>query len=499
MKNWDLNYQLAIDHSKNRISNKDIDSWSVNYPTEIKSAENTYKLNNTIHSLYTTVSLTPFDALEINGLAGLTSSKQQFDFSEMAKASSSWHKYTEDYSTKNSAIFAQLNLSLLDLYFFEIQGRNEKERSMVDRSAFNYSASAGISFKKFLKPSGVVSNATIRTNYGQIERLDEIFGYFASNNSKEKTGELNLELDFLSKHRLAVTLYKTISKNTPIQLRIPNGYSFNGPLVTRNEGEITYQGINVSTSSKLYTTVNSSFELIVSFNKNIAKLTKLIEGVEYISQGNHIYKEGEELPLLKYDIPMQHNGKTVYDSNGYPMNSNSSDLHYYNQSPDFTINIAPTYRYKYLSVSILCSWQKGGKIYSNTIYRGTVCGTLTETDNREELIAIDGYTYNSQTDTYTPYSTNISKEDYMVGKFYRDGRNSIVDASFFKIREASVSYLFDSPNKKYFQNISVSLVGRNLLLLAKQDHFDPETAFRGEENFAIPTTRSFSVQLTATF
>ena len=174
-------------------------------------------------------------------------------------------------------------------------------------------------------------------------------------------------------------------------------------------------------------------------------------------------------------------------------------MHYYNQSPEFTINITPTYRYKNLSASILCTWQKGGKLYSNTISRGIICGTLQETGNRDELVAVDGYTYDSQTDTYTPYSANISKEVYMTGKYMYDTRNSIVDASFFKIREASISYLFDSPNKKYFQNISLSLIGRNLLLLTKQDHFDPETAFLGEENFAIPTTRSYSLQLTATF
>lgn len=495
LKNWHLNYQLAIDHSENRISNKDINSRSVSYPTDINSAETTYKFGNTNHTIYTTATITPIDALEINGMAGFTSSKQKFDFSRRANTSSFSNKYTEDYNIKNSAIFAQLNLRLLDLYYFEFQERNEKEKSADDRSAFSYSASAGMSFKKFLKPSGVVSNATIRASYGQVERLNSIkYAFTPSGNTKDKTVELGFDLELMSKHLLSATLFRTKTENTPLHILLYGGWS-----EFRNVGEIINQGIILSATSKLLTTPNSSAFLNITFSKSISKLTKLADKMEYLTMGRKIYKEGAELSLLKYNVPMEYNGKTVYNSNGYPAHSMNDDLLYYNQAPDFTVNIAPTYRYKNLSASILCSWQNGGKIYSNIIYQGTTHGTLKETGNREKLVAIDGYTYDSQTNTYTPYSANISKEDYMTGKFTRDGRNSIVDASFFKIREASVSYLFDSPNKRYFQNVSVSLIGRNLLLLAKQDHFDPETAILGEENFAIPTTRSFSLQLTATF
>lgn len=494
LKNWHLNYLLAIDHSKNRISNNDIIS-STYHPTFFESAETKYKFGNTNHTIYTTATITPIDALEINSMAGFISSKQKVDFSRSANTPSFSTKYTEDYNIKNSAIFAQLNLRLLDLYFIEIQGRDEKEKSTDDQSAFSYSASARMSFKKFLKPTGIVSNATIRASYGQIERLNSIkYAFTPSGNTKDKTVELGFNLELMSRHLLSATLFRTKTENTTISIPLPNGTS-----TLNNIGEITYQGINLSATGSLLSTSNSSAFLNITYSKSISRLTKLIDGTEYFTIGKNIYKEGEELSLLKYNVPMEHNGKVVYNSNGYPIYSNSSGEHYYNQSPDFTINIAPTYRYKNLSASILCSWQKGGKIYSNTISRGIIIGTLEETADREELVAIDGYTYNSQTDTYTPYSANISKEVYMIGKFMYDSKNCIVDASFFKIREASVSYLFDCPNKKYFQNISVSVIGRNLLHLTKQDHFDPETSFLGEENFAIPTTRNFSLQLTATF
>jgi TonB-dependent SusC/RagA subfamily outer membrane receptor len=495
LKNWHLNYLLAIDHSKNRISNNDIIS-STYHPTFFESAETKYKFGNTNHTIYTTATITPIDALEINSMAGFISSKQKVDFSRSANTPSFSTKYTEDYSTKNSAIFAQLNLRLLDLYFIEIQGRDEKEKSTDDRSAFSYSASAGMSFKKFLKPTGIVSNATIRASYGQIERLNSIkYAFTPSGNTKDKTVELGFNLELMSRHLLSATLFRTKTENTMISIPLPNGTS-----TLNNIGEITYQGINLSATGSLLSTPNSSAFLNITFSKSISRLTKLVDGMEYFTIGKNIYKEGEELSLLKYNVPMQHNGKIVYSSTGFPKEAAfSTDPSLMNQSPDFTMNFAPTYRYKKLSVSILCSWQKGGKIFSNMIYLGTLYGTLKETDNREKLVTIDGYTYNSQTDTYTPYTANISKEIYLLGHILRDHRKSIIDASFFKIRELSVSYTFDSPNKRYFQNVSVSLIGRNLLLLTKQDHFDPETSFLGTENFAIPTTRSFSLQLTATF
>lgn len=496
LRNWHLNYQLAIDHSKNRISNKDI-STAYSPTSYIKSAEAKYKYENTNHTIYTTATIIPIDAIEINGMAGFTSNNQKVDFSERANTSSSRYKYTEDYNIRNSAIFAQLNLGLLDLYFFEIQGRNEKVKSADDRSAVSYSATAGISFKKFLKPSGIVSNATIRASYGQNEgiNLNEIAS-FSSDKGKDITSELGFDLAFFGKYKLSTILFRTKSFNKTVKLLV---FMPDLEYIYTNTGELKNSGINISASSNLIKTSNSSFNLNISIEKSICKVIKLRDQVDYTTIGTYTSaKTGNQFPQLRYAGIKQHNGKNVYDVYGSPLLDWKNPT-YANTAPTLTLNLASTYRYKNLSASILCSWQKGGKIYSNTIYKGITIGTLKETGNREELIAIDGYTYNSQTDTYTPYSANLSKEDYMVGKFRRDTRNSIVDASFFKIREASVSYLFDSPNKKYFQNISVSLIGRNLLLLTKQDHFDPETAFRGEENFAIPTTRSFSLQLTATF
>ena len=80
----------------------------------------------------------------------------------------------------------------------------------------------------------------------------------------------------------------------------------------------------------------------------------------------------------------------------------------------------------------------------------------------------------------------------------------IYDASFTKLREVQLSYTL--PNrilgKSGVRDITLSLVGRNLMLWSKVPHIDPETAstaggtiIPGVESVAIPSTRSFVVNV----
>ncbi len=77
-----------------------------------------------------------------------------------------------------------------------------------------------------------------------------------------------------------------------------------------------------------------------------------------------------------------------------------------------------------------------------------------------------------------------------------------------KLREAKLGY--NVPKKFYskipVQSISFALVGRNLALWTKNQHFDPETGAStgqglvgGFENLSLPTTRSFGANLNINF
>ena len=83
----------------------------------------------------------------------------------------------------------------------------------------------------------------------------------------------------------------------------------------------------------------------------------------------------------------------------------------------------------------------------------------------------------------------------------------VYDASYLKFREARLTYTF--PNKMIektpFRDLSLSIVGRNLAILAKNiPNVDPEAAvssgnIQGFEGGQLPTERSVGVNLNVKF
>lgn len=82
------------------------------------------------------------------------------------------------------------------------------------------------------------------------------------------------------------------------------------------------------------------------------------------------------------------------------------------------------------------------------------------------------------------------------------------DASFVKLREVQMGYTIPDKfwGKLPLRGVNISLVGRNLLLWDKVPHIDPEnmsysggTALPGIENMAIPSSRSYGVNLNVKF
>lgn len=77
-------------------------------------------------------------------------------------------------------------------------------------------------------------------------------------------------------------------------------------------------------------------------------------------------------------------------------------------------------------------------------------------------------------------------------------------ATNFRLREASIGYTF----RNVFgtgNHLSASFVARNLFFLLKKSPVDPDVSvstansYGGIEAFSLPTTRSFGLNLKATF
>jgi len=105
---------------------------------------------------------------------------------------------------------------------------------------------------------------------------------------------------------------------------------------------------------------------------------------------------------------------------------------------------------------------------------------------------------------YTGYFYN-----YYGNGFNRDNIEAATyDATYFKLRELSVSYTLDQSIMSQWgmQSAVISLVGRNLLLFSKVPTIDPETFsirnglfVNGFESTSIPSMRSVGLNLNLIF
>jgi hypothetical protein len=182
---------------------------------------------------------------------------------------------------------------------------------------------------------------------------------------------------------------------------------------------------------------------------------------------------------------------------------------------NFTGGGTTSITYKNVTLSILVDYQSGGKLFSLSNMWGKYSGLLQQTAEngiRENGVIVDGVyaqgsVVNGEDVSGQPNKSRISAIDHFFeNSGYIVARADLYDASFVKLREARLSY---SLPRKWFknkvQNLSVSVVGRNLAILFKNiPNIDPESALstsniQGSEGGQLPTERSIGFNITVGF
>jgi hypothetical protein len=220
-------------------------------------------------------------------------------------------------------------------------------------------------------------------------------------------------------------------------------------------------------------------------------------------------------------------GMPIVGTNGL-MEVTSTSIYLGNINPDWTMGINNRLSFKGVYLDFLFDINKGGVMVSRFINKAIGAGQLIETADvrnkrpKDHVYDIDYYRDGAVDQGNGTYERNLqifdgtySKGIYATGprdfykKYYdHNSEAQLVDRSFVKLRELKLGY--NLPKTIYghtpIQNIAISLVGRNLALWTKNQHFDPETGAStsnglvgGFENLSLPTTRSFGVNLNITF
>lgn len=368
--------------------------------------------------------------------------------------------------------------------------------------------------------------------YGETDRLSNLF----LKPEISKSFEAGIDIRFL-KNRIGldITFYQTntINQILNIPLSITSGYNFR----SINAGKIRNSGVEIMLSGVPVQTNDLKWSVNVNFSANRSKVLELSDGLgNFVMASRRVSIEarvGERMGDMYgigfarvqstdpakpyYDASGKYTGQMVFN-NGRPVpTTNRIKLGNYN--PDWLAGIYNTLTYKGVRLGFLFDIRSGGKVYSETQTVGREGGIIIETLEGRA----DGYdltkpgngvigagVVQNPDGSFSPNTVKRTAREWHTA--WTGGRNIaegvMYDASYVKLREVQIGYTI--PDKLFgklpFRSVTVSLVGRNLLLWDNVPHIDPEvmsysggTALPGIEYMSIPSSRSYGVNLSFKF
>ncbi|MBO0343154.1 SusC/RagA family TonB-linked outer membrane protein [Flagellimonas profundi] len=263
-------------------------------------------------------------------------------------------------------------------------------------------------------------------------------------------------------------------------------------------------GLNFATTENVITKLNAPEQQVGSQD-----LFLLREGIEFGTMWGRVFVE--DLETMTQQLP---DGGSITDyvvnSDGVVVLANTigtsdeapiikvdeDDIPVFeeigNQNADFRAGINSTFKYKNLSLYMLWDWKQGGDVYNK---------------NRQWL------TISNRTDIVDQSNKPDSEKKTTIyyGNLYDTNNNNkfwVEDGTFVKLREASLSYRL--PKKAldhldFFNEIKLSLIGRNLLTFSKYTGWDPEVNSYSDDTsqyfsvdygvYPVQTSYSLSIQL----
>ncbi|MCC7523291.1 MAG: SusC/RagA family TonB-linked outer membrane protein [Chitinophagaceae bacterium] len=442
------------------------------------------------------------------------------------------------------SVFFNGELSYNNYLFLNITGRNDWSSALGKPSFYYPSVSISNVITDLLNVrSNVLSYAKLRLSYAQAGNDGAIYqtktGYSISpiasgfngqqfaqisqtlTNSKLKNElktsyEIGADIRLFS-NRIGIdfTYYDAATTNQIIPIPISASSGFTTQVI--NAGNIKNRGIEVFLNAVPVQLKNSfRWSATINFSKNKSKVVALTEGITNLvllsSAGISIQaRPGEAFGnIVGFPYKLSDDGRKVVEDGAYVRGGAREILG--NIQPDWLAGVTNTVSFKGFSLSALVDVRKGGNVYSMTKYDQTASGTGKFTENRGNLVA-DGVVWDDNAGKYVENTaTSFAQNYYAYRAWLQVHEDFVVDASYVALRQATLSYDFNSSTLKGtpFKTASISVVGRNLLYLYRDPQFklmdvSPEAAFaptaaaQGYEAFTMPATRSIGINLALGF
>jgi TonB-linked SusC/RagA family outer membrane protein len=424
------------------------------------------------------------------------------------------------------------NLGYKNALFVDLTYRSDWSSTLpVENNRYDY-YSAGLSailsdfitmpsFIDFFKLRGSLAEVGNDTNPYSLERLAnlESGGFIslqttapASDLRPEKTTSLELGFDttfFNQRVNLDFTYYKSNSIDQLFRQDVPQASGVTSKFI--NGGDIQNEGIEAVLSVGLLTNTDLKWDVTFNYAANRSEVIRLAEGLESLSYGGDFmrrYQLDVGLPwgsIYSRGFERDAQGRVLMNANGTPVITSGQSVNIGNFNPDWLGGILNSFSYKNFNFRFLIDIRQGGEVVSFTKTILASDGLLAETAiGRQGGIRFGTDVYTNETPASSP--TAVDPETFWTsigGRNSPAGEAFVEDASNIRLREMSLSYGFgqSSLQNTPFENVKLSLVGRNLFFLSNNASIDPEaihgtaTANDGYEAFSLPTTRSIGLNL----
>lgn len=455
----------------------------------------------------------------------------QLDDSKAARFQSGYHDQVK-------SLFASVELGYKGAYYLTLTGRNDWPSQLAGpnstQSSFFYPsvgtsfvlseifhlpkqidylkarasyASVGLPFPRFL------ANPTFEWDTA-LRQWKSKANYPLYNLKPENTTswEIGLTARFLKHFNLDVTLYHTTTYNQTFnpQISVSSAYS----TLYVQTGSVSNKGIELSLG---YKNKWGDFGWVsnYTFSTNRNKINELVRNYVHpetgtvinkdrLDVGGHgqahfILKEGGTLGDLYSlsDIKRDSQGRVYIDNEGKVYTDNNvGDIKLGSVFPKCNMAWRNDFSWKGLNVGLMFSARFGGIVYSATQATLDTYGVSETTAQARDL----GYVEVNGGDRINPetwYTTIGSKNG--VPQYYTYSATNI------RLQEASIGYTIKKNKLWNVGDITLSLVGRNLLMLYCKAPFDPEATastgnyYQGIDYFMTPSTRSIGFNVKVKF
>ncbi|MBE9464885.1 SusC/RagA family TonB-linked outer membrane protein [Dyadobacter subterraneus] len=369
---------------------------------------------------------------------------------------------------------------------------------------------------------------------------------------RTKSYEAGIEAAFLNDRvGFDFTAYKTSTQDQILPVTVTSATGYTARYV--NSGEMQNKGIEISAYVTPIKTEDFSWTMNVNFTRNRNKVVSLYGDVTNVQiaslQGGVTLNAGLKLDpvtgkvigglpfgVIRGTNFTYLNGEKVVGTNGIYKPTASSGEIIGNPNPDWLGGVTNTVKYKSLALSFLVDVRHGGSIFSLDQWYGEGSGLYPITAGNNELgnpkrddvyqrdaagkylldaagkkiqaanpggVLFPGVQADGQPNTVR--AENIDGNSLSAYGYTSNAPRAmyVYDASYVKLREASISYNLPQSvvgKLKAFKEISVSVIGRNLWIIHKNMKYsDPEDGLSsgtsngagGYQSGSYPTVRSY--------